>query len=257
MATEASNKAAEVKAAVEDMTNVFSHDETGAHVGDKTAAHVTVNSRGMGIYNAEAQIASFESDIISLNNSALNIVAGYQDDEGNRATALMTSNILLKPTGHLLSDSQAIGARMSSSDRMHFAEIGLTDSALTLSADNRAKKESIDYTNLIKLLKFVPWTDLVNTSSVRVRYCVRGGVMYISCFLDGTGGAYIYTTKKQIPNELLPAESGYFPLGTQTGNNTAKIWLGAAGGGDGHVYIYNWSSGYCYGVIPVIPKSLE
>lgn len=257
MATEARNKAAEVKATVEDMTNVFSHDENGAHVGDTSAAHVTVNSRGMGIYNAEAQIASFESDIISLNNGALNIVAGYQDDKGSRATALMTSNILLKPTGHLLSDSQTIAARISSSDRMHFAEASLTDSALTLSADNRSKEGRIDYADLVKMMKFVPWTDLVNTSSARVRYCVRGGVMYLDCFLAATGGSNTYTTTAQIPNDLLPSNAAYYSLGTQTGNNTAKIWLGAAGGGDGHVYIYNWSSGYCSGVIPVIPKSLE
>jgi len=30
-----------------------------------------------------------------------------------------------------------------------------------------------------------------------------------------------------------------------------------AGGGDGHVYFYNYDSGYCSGVVPVIPKSLE
>lgn len=255
MATEANNKAAEVKSAVDNLSNAFSHDEGGAHVGDKSATHVTVNSQGMGIYNAEAQIASFESGIISLNNGALNIVAGYQDNKGDRATALMTNNILLKPTGYLLSDSQAIAAKISNSDGMHFAEVGLTDSALTLSADNRAKKERIDYINLIKLLKFVPWTDLVNNSSVRVRYCVRGGVMYLDCFL--IGGYPTYTTTAQIPSDLLPSKAAYYSLGTQNSNNTAKIWLGAAGGGDGHVYFYNYDSGYCSGVVPVIPKILE
>ena len=255
MATEANNKATEVKSAVDNLSNAFSHDEGGAHVGDKLATHVTVNSQGMGIYNAEAQIASFESGIISLNNGALNIVAGYQDNKGDRATALMTNNILLKPTGYLLSDSQAIAAKISNSDGIHFAEVGLTDSALTLSADNRAKKERIDYINLIKLLKFVPWTDLVNNSSVRVRYCVRGGVMYLDCFL--IGGYPTYTTTAQIPSDLLPSKAAYYSLGTQNSNNTAKIWLGAAGGGDGHVYFYNYDSGYCSGVIPIIPKSLE
>lgn len=255
MATEANNKAAEVKSAVDTLSNAFSHDEGGAHVGDKSATHVTVNSQGMGIYNAEAQIASFESGIISLNNGALNIVAGYQDNKGYRATAIMTNNILLKPTGYLLSDSQAIAAKISNSDDMHFAEVGLTDSALTLSADNRAKKECIDYINLIKLLKFVPWTDLVNNSSIRVRYCVRGGVMYLDCFL--IGGYPTYTTTAQIPSDLLPSKAAYYSLGTQKSNNTAKIWLGAAGGGDGHVYFYNYDSGYCSGVIPIIPKSLE
>lgn len=255
MATDANSTANEVKITVENLTNVFTHDEHGAHVGDKKAGHVTVKSDGMSIFNGESQIASFESGIISLGDNSLNIVAGYQDNRGDRATALMTDNILLKPTGHLMSDSQAIAAKISNSNGMHFAELGLTDSALMLSADNRAKKESIDYTDLIKMMMFVPWTDLVNNQWVRVRYCVRGGVMYLDCFL--TGGYPTYTTTAQIPDRLLPSYPNYYPLAVQKGNNTAKIWVGAAGGGDGHVYFYNYDSGYCSGVIPIIPKSLE
>lgn len=255
MATGANNTANEVKSTVENLTNVFTHDADGAHVGNKKAGHITVKSDRMGIFNGESQIASFEGSIISLGDNALNIVAGYQDNRGDRATALMTNNILLKPTGYLLSDSQAIAAKISNSDGMHFAEFGLTDSTLTLSTDNRAKKESIDYTNLIKMMMFVPWTDLVNDQWVRVRYCVRSGFMYLDCWMAGDYPTY--TTPTQIPDNLLPAKAAYYPLATQQGNNTAKMWLGAAGGGDGHVYLYNYDRGYCSGVVPVIPKSLE
>ena len=240
---------------VENMANVFSHDADGAHVGDKKAGHITVKSDRMGIFDGERLIASFEGGIVSLGDNSLNIVAGYQDNRGDRATALMTDNILLKPTGFLASEAQGIAAKISNSDGMHFAEVGLTDSTLTLSADNLAKKESIDYTDLIKLMKYIPWTDLVNNQWVRVRYCVRGGFMYLDCWM--AGGYPTYTTPTQIPDNLLPAKPGYYPLATQQGNNTAKMWLGAAGGGDGHVYLYNYDSGYCSGVVPVIPKSLE
>ena len=255
MATNANNTANEAKSAVENLTNVFTHDEHGAHVGGKNVAHVTVNNQGMSIFNGESQIASFESSIISLGGNALNIVAGYQDNRGDRATALMTDNILLKPTGYFMSDSQAIAAKISNSNGTHFAELGLTDSTLMLSADNRAKEESINYTNLIKMMMFVPWTDLVNNQWVRVRYCVRSGFMYLDCWM--AGGYPTYTTPTQIPDNLLPAKAAYYPLAVQQGNNTAKMWLGAAGGGDGHVYLYNYDSGYCSGVVPVIPKSLE
>ena len=255
MATDANNTANEVKSTVENLTNVFTHDEHGAHVGGKNAAHVTVNNQGMSIFNGESQIASFESSIISLGDNALNIVAGYQDDRGSRATALMTDNIMFKPTGFIASESQAILAKVTSPDRMHFTDIGLNDTSVSLSTDNYGKRESIKYTDLIKLMKYVPWTDLVNNSSVRVRYCVRGGVMYLDCFL--TGGYPTYTTTTQIPSDLLPSKAAYYSLGTQNSNNTAKIWLGAAGGGDGHVYFYNYDSGYCSGIIPIIPKSLE
>lgn len=255
MATEANNTANEVKSTVENLTNMFTHDADGAHVGDKKAGHVTVKNDRISIFNGESPVASFESGIISLGDNSLNIVAGYQDNRGDRTTALMTDNILLKPTGYLASEAQGIAAKISNSDGMHFAEVGLTDSTLTLSADNRAKKESIEYTNIIKMMMFVPWTDLVNNQWVRVRYCVRGGMMYLECYM--AGGYPEYMTPTQIPDRLLPSYPNYYPLAVQKGNNTAKIWVGAAGGGDGHVYIYNSDSGYCSGVVPVIPKILE
>ena len=99
------------------------------------------------------------------------------------------------------------------------------------------------------------WTTLQDDGTCRVRYCIRNGVMYLDCYL--VAGMATYTTTEQLPNNLLPTHDGYFPLGTQTGNNTAKVWLGSANGNDGHLYFYNWSSGYCSGVVPIIPKSLE
>nr|DAU51716.1 MAG TPA: hypothetical protein [Caudoviricetes sp.] len=255
MATGANNTANGVKSTVENLTNVFTHDEHGAHVGSKNATHVTVNNQGVGIFNGESQIASFESGIISLGDNSLNIVAGYQDNRGDRATALMTDNIILKPIGFIASESQAVLAKVASSDGMHFTDIGLNDESVNISTDNNAAQGNIEYTDLIKLMKFVPWTDMVNNQWVKVRYCVRSGFMYLDCWM--AGGYPSYTTPTQIPDNLLPAKGVYYPLATQQGNNVAKVWLGAAGGGDGHVYIYNYDSGYCSGVIPIIPKSLE
>lgn len=99
------------------------------------------------------------------------------------------------------------------------------------------------------------WTVLQDDGACRVRYCVRGGMMYLDCYL--AAGNSTYTTTAQMPKELLPAIEGYHPLGTQTGNNTAKVWIGSAGGSDGHIYLYNWSSGYATGIIPILPKSME
>lgn len=99
------------------------------------------------------------------------------------------------------------------------------------------------------------WTTLHDDGICRVRYCLRGGMMYLDCYL--TAGYPTYTTPTQIPNNLLPSNDGYYPLGTQTGNNTAKIWVGSASGGDGYIYLYNYSSGYATGIIPILPKSME
>ena len=255
MATDANSTANEVKSTVENLTNVFTHDADGAHVGNKKAGHVTVKNDRISIFNGESSVASFEGGIISLGDNSLNIVAGYQNNRGGRATALMTDNILLKPTGYLMSDSQAIGVKISNSNGTHFTDIGLNDTSVSLLDGNLSKEENILYTDILKLMKFLPWTDLVNNQWVRIRYCVRSGFMYLDCWM--AGGYPTYTTPTQIPDSLLPSKAGYYPLATQQGNNTAKMWLGATGGGDGHVYLYNHDSGYCSGVVPVIPKILE
>ena len=99
------------------------------------------------------------------------------------------------------------------------------------------------------------WTTLQDDGICRVRYCIRGGMLYLDCYL--AAGYSTYTTTAQMPDNLLPAIFGYYPLGTQKENSTAKIWVGAAGGGDGHIYVYNYSSGYATGIIPILPKSME
>ena len=255
MATEANNKATEVKATVEDMANAFSHDEKGAHVGDKNGAHVTVNSQGMSIYNdAGAQIANFDSSTINLNNGVLNIAANYQDNLGYKATALMTNNILLKPAENFAVGAKVITLKASRGDDKHSTLLKLTDSALSVNVDSQ-KSVNIENTNLLKLLKFTPWVTLMDNGVCRVRYCLRGGFMYLDCYL--AAGNATYKTTAELPKELLPAIEGYYPMGTQTGNNTAKIWVGSADGNDGHVYLYNYSSGYATGLFTFIPKSLE
>ena len=255
MATEANNKAEEVKSTVEDMTNVFSHDESGAHVGDKSSAHVTVNSQGMSIYNdAGAQIANFDSNTINLNNGVLNITANYQDNLGYKATALMTNNILLKPAENFAIGAKVIAVKASRGDGKHSTSLKLTDSALSVNVDSK-KQEAINCADLLKLLKFVPWTTLQDDGVCRVRYCVRGGMLYLDCYLAAGYSSRITTA--EMPDNLLPAIEGYYSMGTETGDHTAKIWIGAAGGGNKRIYLYNNSTGYATGIIPILPKSME
>lgn len=99
------------------------------------------------------------------------------------------------------------------------------------------------------------WTVLQDDGACRVRYCIRGGMMYLDCYL--AAGNSTYMTTAQMPKDLLPSIEGYHPLGTQTGNNTAKVWIGSVNGNDSHIYLYNWSSGYATGIIPILPKSME
>ena len=253
MATEANNKAAEVKATVDNLSNAFSHDDRGAYVGDKTKQFVWVNKDGVWLMDGKTLNASFTSKRASLAGDKLiidadqTVLSGLSGGE-KKGTLLSSDNVGFNAKDTVMLAGNQMLAMIGANN------ILINDKGLQISK-NFISNNYTKIDDLVKLLKFVPWTDLVNNSSVRVRYCVRGGVMYLDCFL--TGGYPTYTTTAQIPSDLLPSKAAYHSLGTQNSNNTAKIWLGAAGGGDGRVYFYNYDSGYCSGVIPIIPKSLE
>ena len=256
IATKAQSDASEAKSTIASLTNTFSHDADGAHVGDKAGMHTTIDAQGMKLLNGTKQLAAFDAGMVTLGGTALNIVAGYSNGrDDRRSTALFASDLLLKPTTSFDVEAQYTGLRITNADRMNTTAIGANVDSLSVSTNNGANKADITFNDLVKLLKFTPWTPLQDDGVCRVRYCIRGGMMYLDCYL--AAGYSTRTTTAQMPDNLLPAIEGYYPLGTQTGNNTAKIWIGAAGGGDGHIYFYNWSSGYATGIIPLLPKSME
>ena len=259
MATKAQSDANEVKSTVANLTSTFSHDADGAHVGAKTGMHTTIDAQGMKLKKGNEEVASFQENGVKLASGSLRVHAGFIKDFSDNSVALLTNcfdfesetleyhyapKFYLRTQRRNPADGNFIGT-----------DYDFGTEKIGISSPNGVG--SINTSDLVKMMKFVPWTTLQDDDACRVRYCVRGGVMYLDCLLNATGGSNVYTTTAQIPNDLLPSNAGYYPLGTQNDNNIAKIWVGAAGGGDGHIYFYNWSSGYCSGVIPIIPKSLE
>lgn len=257
MATEASNKAEEVKATVDDIANAFSHDEGGAHVGDKDGVHTTIDSHGMKLLKGSEELAKFEQSAVSLGGGVFNIVDGYNyGKDDTKVTAVFARHLLFNSGDVFFVNAPTIRLDVSDGQNGNTAK-GIDLGSLGFIARDRThgREEVIAFEDLAKLIKFTSWTTLQDDSVCRVRYCIRGGMLYLDCYL--AAGYSTRTTTAQMPDNLLPAIEGYYPLGTQTGNNTAKIWIGASGGGDGHIYFYNWSSGYATGIIPILPKSLE
>lgn len=257
MATEASNKAEEVKATVDDMANAFSHDESGAHVGGKDGVHTTIDSHGMKLLKGSEELAKFEQSAVSLGGGVFNIVDGYNyGKDDTKVTAVFARHLLFNSGGTFFVNAPTIRLDVSDDQNGNTAKgIDLGSLGFIARDKTHGREEVIAFEDLAKLIKFTSWTTLQDDGACRVRYCVRGGMMYLDCYL--AAGYSTRTTTAQMPKELLPAIGGYYSLGTQTGNNTAKIWIGSANGNDGHIYFYNWSSGYCSGVIPIIPKSME
>nr|DAQ31652.1 MAG TPA: endopeptidase tail [Caudoviricetes sp.] len=256
VAMKAQSDANEAKSTVENLTNTFSHDADGAHVGSKTGVHTTIDRQGMKLLNGTNQLASFDAGMVTLGGTALNIVAGYSNGrDDTRSTLLTCADLLLRPTAGFGVEAKAMSARLSSDDRMNTTAIGANVEGMSVSVNNGASKVDITFEQLLKLLKFTPWTTLQDDGVCRVRYCVRGGMMYLDCYL--AAGYSARTTTTEMPDNLLPAIEGYYSMGTETGDHTAKIWIGAAGGGNKRIYLYNNSSGYATGIIPILPKSME
>ena len=258
MATEASNKADEVKSTVEDLTNAFSHDARGAYVGDKTKQFVWVNKDGVWLMDGKTLNASFTSKRASLAGDKLIIAADQivftnasssSPDVVKKGTSLYSESIGLTANDTVFLHGQTLQAQIAGTN------ILLNNRGLRIMPEGKSSYQTTSINDLVKLLKFTGWTTLQDDGACCVRYCVRGGMLYLDCYL--AAGYSARTTTAEMPKELLPAIEGYHSLGTQTGNNTAKIWIGSANGNDGHIYFYNWSSGYATGIIPILPKSME
>lgn len=253
MATEVSNKAAEVKATVDNLSNAFSHDAGGAYVGDKTKQFVWVNKDGVWLMDGKTLNASFTSKRASLAGDKLIIDADQTVLSGlpggdKKGTLLSSDNVGFNAKDTVMLSGKQILATIGTNNIL-INKNGLQVSGATIS-NNYTKLD-----DLIKLLKFVPWTTLQDDGVCRVRYCVRGGMMYLDCYL--AAGYSARATTAEMPDNLLPAIEGYYSMGTETGDHTAKIWIGAAGGSNKRIYLYNNSSGYATGIIPILSKSME
>lgn len=242
---------------VEELNNSFSHDAEGAHVGAKTGMHTTIDAQGMKLKKGSEEVASFYKDGVILASGSLRIHAGFIKDIADKSTALSSNCFDFESETLEYHYAPRFFFRAKSHNQANNGFVGtdydLGRDKLGIASPNGVV--SIDTDDLVKLLKFTPWITLQDDGICRVRYALRGGMLYLDCYL--ASGYATRTTTAQLPKDLLPAIEGYHPMGTQTGNNTAKIWVGSANGSDGHIYLYNWSSGYATGIIPLLPKSME
>lgn len=254
-ATQADETATAAKKAVDKLGNSFSTDADGAHVGSKDAIHSTVNSMGFAIKNGSKELAVFSKNNIKLSNGDLLITSGFIQDISASATQLSSKSFAFESSDIELHRSKNFAVIVSEGEGTARRRAEYNLDPTNLMVDTKGGGVSIKVDDLMKLLKFKPWTTLHDNGTCRVRYCLRGGFMYLDCYL--AAGTSTYTTPNELPKDLLPAIEGYYPMGTQAGNDTAKIWIGSADGGDGHIYLYNHSSGYATGLFTFIPKSFE
>ena len=254
-ATQADETAKAAKQAVDKLGNAFSTDADGAHVGSKDGVHSTVDSMGFAIKNGSKELAVFSENNIKLSNGDLLITSGFIQDIATGATQLTSKSFDFESSDIELHRSKNFVVSVSEGEGTARRRVEYSLDAANLMVSTKNGDVFIKVDDLMKLIRFQPWETLHDNGTCRVRYCLRGGFMYLDCYL--AAGTSTYTTPEQLPRDLLPAIEGYYPMGTQSGNDTAKIWIGSADGGDGHIYLYNHSSGYATGLFTFIPKSFE
>lgn len=254
MATEANNKAEEVKTTVDDMANAFSHDEGGAHVGDKAGMHTTIDARGMTLKNNNVELASFSEHNVKLSSGDLLITSGFVPDFGYNSTRLDSSVFDFEAKNMIFTYAPKLFLRTIRPKNGGFegTDIDIMPDKIGVSSPNGVA--SINTADLVKVMRFKPYTTIIDDGKAKVSYWITAGTVFFDVYLKG--GYSSYSSTVQLPADILPKSSSYYSLATQSGNNTAKVWLDAYNGSDRRVYIYNHDVGYCSGSFPVAPNPL-
>lgn len=253
-AKEAKATATTAKEALDDMQNTFFHDSEGAHVGSKTGIHTTIDAQGMKLKKGNEDVATFAEHSVKLSSGDLLITSGFVPDFGYNSTRLDSSVFDFEAKNMIFTYAPKLFLRTIRPKNGGFegTDIDIMPDKIGVSSPNGVA--SINTADLVKVMRFKPYTTIIDDGKAKVSYWITAGTVFFDVYLKG--GYSSYSSTVQLPADILPKSSGYYPLATQSGNNTAKVWLGAYNGSDRRVYIYNYDAGYCSGSFPVAPSPL-
>lgn len=239
---------------VEELNNSFSHDSEGAHVGAKTGMHTTIDAQGMKLKQGNKEVASFQENGVRLASGGLIISAGFIRDFADNSTAISTEcfDFESKTVEYHYSSKFFFRAQTSNQGNVVGTDYDFGSDKIGISSPKGVG--SINTADLVKVMRFKPYTTIIDDGKAKVSYWITSGTVFFDVYLKG--GYSTYSSSVQLPADILPKSSGYYPLATQSGNNTAKVWLDAYNGSDRRVYIYNYDVGYCSGSFPVAPSPL-
>lgn len=240
---------------VEELNNSFSHDSEGAHVGAKTGMHTTIDAQGMKLKKGNEEVASFQENGVRLASGGLVISAGFIRDFTDNSTAISTECFDFK--SRVLEYHYSPEFFFRAQTRNQGNETVGTDydfGSDKIGISSPKGVGSINTADLVKVMRFKPYTTIIDDGKAKVSYWITAGTVFFDVYLKG--GYSTYTSSVQLPDDILPKSSAYYPLATQSGNNTAKVWLDAYNGSNRRVYIYNFDVGYCTGSFSVAPSPL-
>ena len=247
-ATQAEETAQAVEKKVDNITNTFSHDADGAHVGTKSGLHTTVDAQGLHVMSGTEEIATFAKNTVALAKGATEAEISMVDSAFNLTVKRENNpDIGVIQDAVFSGDSFAFNPRYSYTTMSHVLKFAAIESnanrgievfikpqgyeAAYIADKNVLSSATGTHKHLINLLTTTPWKDLGGVSgSDYVRYKQVGAEAYISV---DVAGANNLTLTPKLPEGLRPENNMYLPAATYPGGRSALVWLGA----DGSVWI--------------------
>ena len=167
MATKAQSDASEAKSTIENLTNTFSHDADGAHVGDKAGMHTTIDAQGMHIVDNGKESSFIGKNLIELGkggkdtninmiDGALNIRAMADKSDKDNFTRAVLSAKEIELQGNAASSISAPVIEFNTTLKTDGLSLAFHESKLTVSKYAKSKAEK---STTISIDKFI---DILN-----------------------------------------------------------------------------------------------
>ena len=270
MATKAQSDASEAKSTIVNLTNTFSHDADGAHVGDKSGMHTTIDAQGMHIIDNGKESSFIGKNLIELGkggkdtninmiDGVLNIraVADRSDQDDFTRAVLSAKNIELSSI--IESSINAPFIELNTDLKTDGLSIALHGSNLTV---GKYSKSLIEESTTISIDKFIDIlngqgaSSTVEDSGTVVIYHDKGtgyedwcsyraynGVCYLWFDIHGISSSGWYCPNTPEKKYMPFSADLYFPALSYPSGSPASGWVTSQSSSKDYLWFTNYGGG--------------
>lgn len=274
MATKAQSDASEAKSTVESLTNTFSHDADGAHVGDKAGMHTTIDAQGMHIIDNGKESSFIGKNLIELGkggkdtninmiDGALNIRAMADKSDKDNFTRAVLSAKEIELQGNAASSISAPVIEFNTTLKTDGLSLAFHDSKLTVS---KYAKSQVEKSTTISIDKFI---DILNNGGGTVEdtgkqtlYYDKGsnyedwcyfraynGASYLWFDIHGVSSNGWYVPKVPDRKYRPLGEDLYFPALSYPSGSGASGWITSQSSSMDALWFANYGGGRIVGSV--------
>ena len=234
---------------VDEISNSFSADAQGAHVGDKASAHTTVDHQGLHVMEGAEDIATITKNVVALAKGAAEAQISMVDSAfhlgvkrennpniGAIQTATFSGDFFdFRPRHTFSANSEVLKFSTIERESDFGVEVFVKPSTYEIAyvVENNVKVSTTGtHAHLINLLTATPWAYLYKTTKADgsvedyVRYRQLGAEVYLS--IDVKGGID-WTVSQTLPEKFRPENDTYLPAVAYPSMQPAIVWVSSSG----------------------------